>query len=67
MSEVDKVSAGSRSTVAIGEAQYTGWDEWDCPFYRCPKCEEASIVMYFRYCPDCGVKLEWQAHKTPDA
>ena len=67
MSEVDEMSAASRGSVAIGGAQYKGRDECDCPWYRCPKCGEDSMTDTFRYCPDCGVKLEWRAHKTPDA
>jgi hypothetical protein len=54
-------SPASAGSVAIGEAQNTGKDEWWCDWYRCPKCDKAHIARWFRYCPDCGVQLQWQA------
>ncbi len=50
----------STGSVAIGEAQNMGHDEWYCRWYRCPKCEGEGIARSFRYCPDCGVQLRWQ-------
>jgi uncharacterized membrane protein len=47
--------------AAIGESQNMGYDEWYCPWYRCPKCKQEHIARSFLYCPDCGVKLQWQA------
>lgn len=55
------VKDATTSAVSIGEAQSYGWDEWYGEWFRCPNCEETSIARGFRYCPDCGVKLEWQA------
>ncbi len=49
-------SAGS---VSIGEAQNMGYDELYCVWYRCPKCKKEHIARFFRYCPVCGVQLQW--------
>lgn len=27
--------------------------------FECPKCGDAHILDYFKYCPVCGVKLDW--------
>jgi hypothetical protein len=53
-------SPASAGSVSIGEAQDMGSDEWFCPWYRCPRCEKVSIARSFRYCPNCGVQLQWQ-------
>jgi hypothetical protein len=58
-------SPASAGSVSIGEAQCMGYDEWYCNWYRCPKCEEERIARSFRYCPDCGVQLQWQKHPAP--
>lgn len=60
------MSPASTGSVSIGEAQSTGYDEWYCPWYLCPKCEESNIARSFSYCPNCGVKLEWQPHARPE-
>lgn len=57
------LSAGS---VSIGEAQCTGYDEWYCHWYVCPKCQKDYIASSFSYCPNCGVKLAWQPHAIPE-
>ena len=54
----------SSDSVSIGEEQNTGWDEWYCHWYACPKCAEDCIVRRFNYCPNCGVKLKWQEEST---
>jgi len=53
-------SPASAGSVSIGEAQNTGKDEWYCDWYQCPKCQKSSINLSFSYCPDCGVRLQWQ-------
>jgi hypothetical protein len=53
-------SIPSRGSVSIGEAQNTGEDEWWCDWYRCPRCDRANIAYDFRFCPNCGVQLQWQ-------
>ena len=29
-------------------------------WYECPICKDDYIAERFRYCPNCGAKLEWQ-------
>ena len=53
-------SGASGGSVSIGEAQNTGSDEWYCPRYLCPECKKDYINRAFNYCPNCGVKIEWQ-------
>jgi hypothetical protein len=62
MSDTNERSVASTGSVSIGEAQSTGYDEWYCPWYVCPKCQKGYIARSFSYCPNCGVKLEWQPH-----
>ena len=57
----------NRDSVSIGEAQNTGRDEWWCDWYQCPRCDLANIAYDFRFCPDCGVQLQWRRdHRTID-
>ena len=35
---------------------------WENYWFVCPNCEFDFLDIYFKYCPSCGVKLEW-----PDA
>ncbi len=60
-------SLASAGSVAIADSHTMriGYDEWYCQWYRCPKCEEGHIARSFRYCPDCGVQLQWQKHQPP--
>lgn len=66
MSDDTERSVASAGSVAIGKAQDTGYDEWYCPWYQCPKCDQNYIARCFCYCPNCGVKLEWQPHARPE-
>lgn len=50
----------SRKTVKIGKDCSTGYDEWYCEWYRCPNCSSVNITHPFKYCPTCGIKLEWE-------
>ena len=35
-------------------------EEWWCEWFNCPACEKkGEIACNFKYCPNCGVKLEW--------
>ena len=34
-------------------------DTWTNNWYVCPNCEFDSLDIYFNYCPNCGIKLEW--------
>lgn len=45
--------------------EQTGMDEWRCMWYRC-ECQKdgewggnSHIVRHFKYCPDCGVEIDW--------
>jgi hypothetical protein len=51
-------------SVVIGEDQNIGVDEIFCDWYRCPKCKEESITRSSKFCPDCGVKLQWEGGVT---
>lgn len=49
-----------RKTVKIGNEQNQGKDELYTWFYSCPECWEVNIIRRFKYCPICGVELEWE-------
>ncbi len=34
-------------------------DTWENNWYVCPNCKCHSLDIYFNYCPNCGIKLEW--------
>lgn len=43
-----------------------GKDEWYCNWYYCPECRgvskfghSARLYRGFKFCPDCGITLEW--------
>jgi len=61
LTDAEREAIASAGSVSIGEAQNTGSDSWYCDWYRCPKCEREHIAYDFRFCPDCGVQLQWQA------
>lgn len=46
--------------ILIGEKQNTGQEEWWCHWYRCTNCKKEFIASFFKYCPNCGVKLRWR-------
>ena len=58
--ETNEPSGASGGSVSIGEDQNMGYDEWYCPWYRCPQCEKNDIARWFSFCPNCGAKLQWQ-------
>ena len=51
-------------SVVIGEAQSEGREEVWCDWYRCPKCNKSNIARGYSFCPDCGVKLQWEGGAT---
>ena len=53
-------SPASDGSVAIGEAQNMGYDEWYCKFYRCKACGNNDITDWFSFCPRCGRKIVWE-------
>lgn len=51
----------------LDEAQERNlYDEWWCPWYDCPNCKENECTPDFKYCPNCGVKLEWLQPATAE-
>ena len=64
MSGEAKQSNPPTGSVVIGEDQNMGVDEIYCDWYRCPKCKEESITRSSKFCPDCGVKLQWEGGVT---
>ncbi len=45
----------------------TGSDEeWFATWFKCPMCDETHINLNFKYCPDCGVELNWNKLKEED-
>ena len=60
MSNEAKQSNPPTDSVVIGEAQNIGAEEVYCDRYRCPVCKKDNIDRDFSFCPDCGVKLQWE-------
>lgn len=40
--------------------------EWCNLMYTCPKCKKTLIWYPFRYCPSCGVELDWAEEVKKD-
>lgn len=47
----------------------TGREEWWCEWFICTKCDNCitdgysvcgRITRNFKYCPDCGVEIDWE-------
>jgi uncharacterized OB-fold protein len=34
-------------------------DEFYTYWYKCPKCGQKYVAIRFKFCPDCGVKINW--------
>lgn len=49
-----------KKSVSISEEDSQGKDEWWCNWYKCPGCKSTSIAGSFKFCPDCGLKLNWK-------
>ena len=45
--------------VEITNELEAGKDEIYAMFYICPKCDDYYIIRRFKYCPNCGVELNW--------
>ena len=58
------VSPIEPSPVVIGEAQNKGRDELYANWYQCPNCKDDFIVRSSNFCPECGVKLQWEGGAT---
>jgi hypothetical protein len=46
--------------IKISEEYNVGKDEKWCEWYRCPACKEIDITAGSKYCPQCGIKLNWK-------
>lgn len=53
-----------------------GKDEWWCEWYRCTACQTESTDMFesnahiariFKYCPECGVEIDWSYEEVREA
>lgn len=45
--------------MKITDYYYIGEDEIHGDYYECPKCIEAAVFTDFKFCPHCGISLEW--------
>ena len=69
MRAVGKVSAEmiemQRKRIAELEAQLPNVvvPVYNCGDYDCPECERRSLYLLWRYCPDCGSKLDFTYEK----
>lgn len=34
--------------------------------YTCPACNCSSLVSWFKFCPSCGVQIEWTGEAPDD-
>lgn len=41
-----------------------GKDELWCAWYKCRNCKGTMIIRNTKYCPDCGLKINWLEYKT---
>lgn len=49
----------TKKSIRISEKDNQGKEEWWCDWYRCPNCNKSNIAGNFKFCPMCGVKLNW--------
>ena len=52
--------------VKIVEDSYESKDEWWGGVYDCPNCKTETIWRDFKYCPNCGYKIEWVKDETAE-
>lgn len=45
--------------AAIGKNQFAYNDEWYGAIFECKNCSATSIMNWFKFCPECGVKLRF--------
>ena len=53
----------ARRVVVVTDNECIGKDEMWCKWYRCSNCGNHHIGEDFKYCPDCGRKIDWQVGK----
>lgn len=50
----------TRETVKIGKKDFDAYGYLRGNWYTCPNCNGQDIFEGFDFCPECGVKLEWE-------
>ena len=45
--------------VKITKRLYSHWDEWYVACFTCPSCKENHIFSSYKFCPDCGVEVQF--------
>jgi len=41
--------------------KFDSWDELYGPWFKCPKCNESTLMPEWRFCSSCGQAVEWPA------
>ncbi|GAH38833.1 unnamed protein product, partial [marine sediment metagenome] len=55
--ELSKLLPGG---VVITKDHKLGVRPFYAVFYKCPSCEKGRLAPTYRYCPECGAKVEWR-------
>ena len=45
--------------AAIEKKQFVCNDEWYGAIFECKNCSATSIMNWFRFCPECGIRLRF--------
>lgn len=56
-----KKKTTKRKSVKILPSMHCALDEKYTDFYCCPQCGGNDIESCFKFCPDCGVKINTKA------
>lgn len=51
------------SSIKIRAEDYVNHEETFGAVYRCPSCKDECLSTSFKFCPNCGVELDWDAAK----
>ena len=49
----------NKNKIKIKKSDSDLWDEYYCRIYECSSCNESEIMERHKFCPMCGVELEW--------
>ncbi len=52
-----KIYTLTNNDYSCGDGCYIDW-------FKCPCCDDPNIVIDSHYCPNCGIKLEWNIDKN---
>ena len=55
---MESVDKGTPMKVNL-ENKWTTFDYYQNEWYRCPHCDYKFLEYTFKYCPDCGQRLDW--------